>query len=118
MDLLADVSESGARAGIGSCHAAVADRGEKHCDHGDENCCDHVAVRRFTHHAKGWHGCSRLDDDDPVEDEVPKAQGTPQLDCVTRAYSACSPQLISNLVSWQAPKKGMKAANEFRRRIY
>src|SRR5438477_6291026 len=98
MDLLADVGKSRARAGIGSCHAAVTDRGEKHRDHGDENCRDHMTVRRFAHHAKSRHGCSRLYDYDPVKNEVPKSEGASELDWCTPAYSAHSLQLIPNNV--------------------
>jgi hypothetical protein len=58
-----------------------------------------MTVRGFTHHAKRRHGRGRLDDDNPVKDEVPKCERASQLDWCSRAYSARSLQLIPNLVS-------------------
>ena len=46
IDLLADVGEGGAGARVGARHAAVADGGEQHRHHGDEDGGDDVAPCR------------------------------------------------------------------------
>ena len=47
MDHLPDVGVSGTGARIHAGHASVADRGEKHGDHGHQNRGDHVAAGYF-----------------------------------------------------------------------
>jgi hypothetical protein len=67
VDLLSNVSEGGPCAGIRSGHASIADRGEQHRDHGNENRGDYVAAPAVAEHAKHRHRRDRLDDDNAVK---------------------------------------------------
>ena len=78
MELLADVGEGGARAGIDARHAPVAEGGEQHREHADEDRGDDVATRFRAHHAEDAHRGDGLDDDDAVEDEVPERERATQ----------------------------------------
>jgi len=75
VELAADVGVGGAGAGIDARHASVADGGEEHGHHGDEDGGDDVAACNVTDHTVDSHGRCGLDDDDAVDDEVPKLQG-------------------------------------------
>ena len=74
MDFLADVKESRAAVRIDARHAAVADRGEEHRDHGEQNDRDDVSARFCVEDAEDRHRCSGLNEDDSVEDQIPEAQ--------------------------------------------
>ncbi len=78
VDLLADVSERRARAGIGTGHAAIADGGKQHGHHRNENRGDHMAMTAIAEHAEYGHGRNRLNDDDAIENQVPKSKRAPQ----------------------------------------
>jgi hypothetical protein len=60
---------------MGAGHASIANGGEQHGDHGDEDGGDDMAVRDLADDAEGRHGGGGLDEDDAVEDEVPEAEG-------------------------------------------
>src|SRR5205085_12323176 len=75
MKLAADVSKSRAGARVSARHASVADGGEKHGHHGDEDGGDYVAARLGAHHTEAGHGRGGLHDDDAVEKQVPQAEG-------------------------------------------
>ena len=79
VDLLADVGEGGPGAGIGARHAAVADGGEQHGHHGDQDGGDDVAAAAIAEHAEDGHRRRGLDDDDAVEDQVPETERTAKL---------------------------------------
>ena len=73
MNFPAHVGESRTGAGINTRHVAVADRGEKHGDHGDQDCGHHVAARLVVDDAVDAHRRDRLNDNDADDDEVPEA---------------------------------------------
>ena len=80
MDFAAHVGVGGAGAGIRARHFAVADGGEKHRDHGDEDGGDHVAACFVADHAVDAHGRDRLDDHDADDDQVPEGEGALEAD--------------------------------------
>ncbi len=86
IDLLADIGEGRASAGISPRHAAIADRRKQHGHHGDQNGGDHVAMAAIAEHAEHRHGRNRLNDDDAVKNQVPKSEGAPQAG---RSGSGC-----------------------------
>ena len=74
MDLATDIGVGGARAGISAGHTAIADGGEEHGDHGDEDGGDHVAMGDLADDPEGRHRSGRLNEDDAVEDQVPETR--------------------------------------------
>ena len=75
---LGNVSESGSGAGVSARHPAVTDAGEQHRNHGNQDCRDHVSAAAIAEHAKHRHGRDRLNDDDAVENQIPKGQRPPK----------------------------------------
>ena len=76
---LADVSVGRTGGRIGAGHFAVADRGEEHGDHGDQNGGDHVAASVVADDAVNAHGGDGLNDDDADDDEVEEAEDAAQF---------------------------------------
>ena len=79
IDLLPHVGERGAGAGIGTRHAAIAEGGEQHGNHGNQDRGDHVPVAPIAERSKHRHRRGRLDDDDAVEDQVPQGEGAAKM---------------------------------------
>src|SRR6202795_1682879 len=88
MNLLAHVGVGRAGARIGASHFAVANGGEQHGHHGDENRGDHVAASCVTDYAVYAHRRNRLNDHDADDDEVPKEKSAFERDRGGRAYFA------------------------------
>ena len=61
-------------------HASVADGGEEHGHHCQQDHRDYVPARFLVENAEHRHRRRRLDQDDPVEDQVPESQGALQSD--------------------------------------
>jgi len=78
MDFPADIKEGRAPVGIDAGHAAIADGGEHHGHHGQQNHRDHVPPRNIVEHAEHRHGRRGLDENDAVEHQVPEAQAALQ----------------------------------------
>ena len=66
IDLLPDVGECRARAGVRPRHAAITKSCEQHGHHGDEERGDDMSVAGIAEHAKDGHRRNRLNHDDPV----------------------------------------------------
>ncbi len=75
MDLAPDIGVRRARAGIDARHASVADGGEHHRDHADEDAGDHLSLAGVGEDAVAGHRRGGLDDDDAVHHQVPQAEG-------------------------------------------
>src|SRR6516162_9532308 len=86
MQLAPDVGVGGTGARIDARHASVADGGEDHRDHRDEHSGDDVPLTCVGERAVSGHGRSGLDDDDAVENEVPKAESALQTGGGCAAY--------------------------------
>ena len=67
VNFLADIGKRGTGAGVGARHAAIADRGEQHSDHGNQNCSHHVAAAAIAENAKHRHRRDRLNHDNAVQ---------------------------------------------------
>src|SRR6202046_2053917 len=74
MNFLADVSVGRAGARIRARHFAVADGGEQHSYHVDQNRGDNVPASSVADNAINAHRGDRLNDYDADDDEVPKVQ--------------------------------------------
>ena len=74
MNFGSDVSKRRTGAGVGPRHAPIADGREQHGDHRNQNGSDRMAVRTLAHHPVNRHGSRGLNDDHPVEDQIPKAE--------------------------------------------
>jgi hypothetical protein len=74
MDLLADVGEGRSGARIDARHSPVADGGEQHRHHRDQDGGGDVAVTALRQHAVARHRRHRLDDDDAVKDEIAEGE--------------------------------------------
>ena len=74
MNFLADVGIGGSGAGVGASHLAIADGGEEHSHHGDQDGGDDVAASVIADDAKDAHRRDGLNDDDANDDEVPEAE--------------------------------------------
>src|SRR6202034_2530068 len=72
IQFLANVGVGGAGRRTRAGHFSVADGGEEHGDHGDEDGGDDVAAGVVTDYAVDAHGRNRLDDDDADDDQVPE----------------------------------------------
>jgi hypothetical protein len=70
MNLLRDVAERRAGAGIGASHAAIADASEQHCHHRDENGRDDVPAAALAQHSENRHRSHRRNSDNAVEQQV------------------------------------------------
>ena len=89
MKLLANIGKRRARAWIDARHATVADRGEEHSHHSNEDGGDDMAACLIADHAVDAHRSRRLDDDDAVDDEVPQFERAFEM-----GRSACGLQRI------------------------
>jgi len=78
IDFLADVGEGRAGTGIGARHAAIADGGEQHCHHGDQDRRNDVPVSAVAEHTKHRHRRDRLNHDHSIQNQVPKGKRAPQ----------------------------------------
>jgi hypothetical protein len=68
MQLATHVGIGRTSAGIDARHAAVAHRRENHGDHGDQDGCDYVSLASVAKNTVSWHGRSRLNNNNAVED--------------------------------------------------
>src|SRR5438309_1501522 len=55
-------------------HAPVADSGNQHGEHGDQNDGGKVPIGKFLSHSIKRHRRDGLNEDDAIEDEVPKSE--------------------------------------------
>ncbi len=78
MNFLRDVGERRTRAGIRARHAAVADAGEEHRHHRDENRGNDVPASTLAENAENRHRRDRLDDDHAVQNQIPKRECAPE----------------------------------------
>ena len=74
VQFLANIRVGGTRAGIDARHAPIAEGGEQHGHHGDEDGGDHVAACNIADHAVNAHGRRRLNDDDAVHHQMPQLE--------------------------------------------
>src|SRR5208337_4075356 len=72
MKFLSHISERRPCAWINSGHSAITNCGKKHGDHGDEHSRHGMAVRAHAHNAIHWHRRCRLNDNETIQDEIPK----------------------------------------------
>ena len=86
-DFLTYISEGGTSAGICPRHAAIADRGKQHSDHRDQDGGDNVSMTALAQHAEHRHRRHRLNDDYPVQNEIPKRERSSKTR--PRADDAC-----------------------------
>ena len=86
MDFLSDIGVGGSGTGIDARHAAIADGGEQHRHHGDQNRGHDVAVRGVADHAIDAHGRGRLDDDHADENEIPQGQRAAKMRLRRRSW--------------------------------
>ncbi len=78
IDFLPDVSERRAGAGIGARHASVAEGGEQHGNHGDQQRGDDVAASAIAQHSEDGHRGDRLNYNDSVKNQIAKRECAPQ----------------------------------------
>ncbi len=71
---LSDVGVGRSRGRIQRAHASVADRRDQHGEQSDQNDGDKVAVGKFLRHAIQWNRRDGLDENDAVENQVPKRE--------------------------------------------
>ena len=78
MNFLRNVGKRRARAGIRARHASVADAGEEHGDHGNQDRGDDMSVAAFGEHAEYGHRRDRLNHDHAVQNQIPERERAAQ----------------------------------------
>ena len=78
MNFSRDVRERRTRARIRACHTPVADPGEQHRDHRDQNRRDHMSAPAIAEDTEDRHWRDGLNDDHAVKDQVPQRERAPQ----------------------------------------
>jgi len=86
--------------GVNARHAPIADGGEEHRDHRQQNDCDDVTAGFLVEDAEDGHRRGGLDEDDAVEDQIPKAQCALQSDRFG-VSSGCGRHRFSNVTLQQ-----------------
>ncbi len=79
MDFACDVGVGGSGERISAGHAAIADGGKQHGEHGDENSGDDMAAAGVAHGAEGRHGRGGLHHDDAHDEQLREAEGAREL---------------------------------------
>ncbi len=86
MQLAAYIGVRRTRAGIDARHPSITHRCKNHRHHRDQNRGDDVSLTGITEDSVSRHGCRRLNDDDPVQDQVPQSQSAAQTQRVSRGF--------------------------------
>ena len=74
MNFAPHIGERRAGAGISGGHSPVAYGGKQHGHHSQQHRDYSVPVRTRAHHSVNWHGGSRLNNDEPIENQIPEPQ--------------------------------------------
>lgn len=82
------ISVGGTGDGIQTGHAPVARSREHHGHHGNQDRGDHVPIRQLLAYTEEGNGGNGLDDDDTVEDQIPKSEDSAQAR-YGRLFSHC-----------------------------
>ena len=78
IDFLANVSEGRAGARISARHAAIADGGEQHRHHGDQDGGNDMPASAIAEHPEHRHRGDRLNHDNAVQNQIPERERAPQ----------------------------------------